>query len=226
MRPGGLDLTIQALEFIALQQNASVIDVGCGIGTTLRYMERYRHSVFGLDISLTSLLECGKESKKVIMASGDFLPYKESSFDALFCECSLSLMGLRKQVLSGFYSVLRPGGWLVLSDLYWKEESCGLDIEGGHGITTRECLLSELNTAGFETKLWQDHTHAIKELAASWLLRFGTLDGLYRCLPGSVRNQTDVYSKRIAANKPGYFLAIASHSGSVERLNTWKIKRG
>ncbi len=49
--------------------------------------------------------------------------------DALFAECSLSLLGAAEPAVAEFRRVLRPGGLLVVSDLYARRPE-GISCSG------------------------------------------------------------------------------------------------
>src|SRR5271157_1332633 len=121
IRPGGTTLTGRALDACGLAPGAHVADIGCGAGGTLEHLERAGvFSPVGLDCSETLLREALHRVTEGRLAGGlaEALPFKSASFDALFCECVLSVVGERAAALGEFGRVLKRGGFLVISDVF------------------------------------------------------------------------------------------------------------
>ena len=124
LRPGGAALTDRALRVCNLPEAARIIDVGCGVGGTLEYLQRKgRHPLIGLDPSGSLLKEAGQrlERQCLVRGKGEVLPFKNGSFDALFCECVLSILADRVAALTECARVLDQAGFLVVSDVFNQE---------------------------------------------------------------------------------------------------------
>jgi len=87
---------------------------------------------------------------------------------------------------------LRPGGRLILSDLYRRNEK----IPGT--LPSRAQLEGWLAAAGFRLQLWEDHSLRLAQLAAQLLLTHGRLNEICAALPMCA-----------AAERPGYYLLVA-----------------
>ncbi len=89
-------MTERALAFCELSGEARILDAGCGIGTTTRYLaHRFEQSnVYGLDISTMLLAEARSRCKdsSLIRAGIEALPFCDGTFDAVVSECVLSTM--------------------------------------------------------------------------------------------------------------------------------------
>lgn len=177
LRPGGLGLTEYALECCNLPDGSRVLDAGCGTAATARHLlNSGRLDAVGVDRSHSLLAEGRRLCSQVPLVCADLerLPFADGSFDALVCECVLSQTDA-PLVLSRFRRVLRPGGYLVVTDLYRRGATPGTapDANGaGQGagsaanrVATREETLEELSAAGFESVLWEDRTEDLKRLA-------------------------------------------------------------
>ena len=55
-RPGGLELTTQLIESCGLSNGAHVLDLACGSGETLNYINEQRMKGIGFDLSRHMLL--------------------------------------------------------------------------------------------------------------------------------------------------------------------------
>jgi len=86
-------------------KGARVLDVACGEGILLRELKRQNPSVeaFGFDISYTAArISCTNADRASILAAdGQYIPFKDGSFDHIFCLGSLEhfndpTLGLRE----------------------------------------------------------------------------------------------------------------------------------
>lgn len=174
LRPGGFELTDRAANRMGLLPGWRVLDVGCGLGATVnRLRSRYGALAFGVE-PCPGQLDAAQETG-LIRAQGHCLPFGPNSFHALFCECVLSLLPDAAQGLGEFHCVLRPGGFLALSDL------CAPDADtAGNDCAARAVPLAEthglVKAAGFEVLLLEDHSHRLRELAARLLFSSGEND--------------------------------------------------
>ncbi len=122
---GKLRITDEALKIWELSKGAEVLDIGCGQGETVEYLEKeYGYKTTGIDIS-KEIIQSGLErNPKLNIQHGDgefldgFLSY---SFDGVMMGCILSLIGLPDEALHEAYCVLKKGGKLFISDLYIKD---------------------------------------------------------------------------------------------------------
>jgi arsenite methyltransferase len=223
IRPGGLQLTGRAMDYCHFPPEARLLDVGCGSGATVRYLRNHHKlDASGVDVS-TRLLREGKledNTIPLVRASADHLPYANGSLDGILCECVLSLLSEPGRTLREFNRVLRPGGKLVLSDIYIRGQRTG-DSEQAEEKPLREktvdgCLKGArsacsteimLNVAGFAILLWEDHTPLLRELAARLVLAHGSMDALW----GGIKDDgcSGTGFSPMAALRPGYYLLVA-----------------
>lgn len=193
-RPGGLALTDHALALCGLPAGALVLDVGCGPAAVCAHLrDQRRLAAIGLDPA-ASALHAGRRAAPdlpLIRASGEALPMAAQTLDLALAECSLSLMADPARALAEFRRVLRPAGWLVVSDLYAR-------ATGSASLWTEAGLRGLIGGAGFAITVWEDHTPALNVFVAQWLFAHGTLPPVGRALS--------------PADRPGYFLLIARRS--------------
>ncbi|WP_279389255.1 methyltransferase domain-containing protein [Streptomyces sp. BK205] len=104
-----------------------VLDLGCGVGGPgLRVVERTGARLTGISISEEQVKtanrlaeEAGRADRAVFRrADAMELPFEDGSFDAVMALESIIHMPDREQVLTEVARVLRPGGRLVLTDVF------------------------------------------------------------------------------------------------------------
>ncbi|OIQ51462.1 Demethylrebeccamycin-D-glucose O-methyltransferase [Pseudodesulfovibrio hydrargyri] len=166
LRPGGFTLTDRAAERIGLVPGQRVLDVGAGLGATVaRLRSRYGVRAWGVEPSADQLSRADGQPG-LVRGCGDRLPFRSGTFDALFCECVLSLFDDRPRGLAEFYRVLKPGGFLVLSDLCASGPLAG----SGASCADRAAPLDEtarlVRDGGFTIDVLEDHSAHLRDLAA------------------------------------------------------------
>ncbi len=215
LRPGGLALTDEALAASGLLPGARVLDVGCGTGVTVEHL-RDRHGLVAAGIDASMLLLATRRSRTPLpplaQARGEQLPIGDCQLDAVLVECSLSLMGDVDAALAEFRRVLRPGGRLILADLYARNPAAAAEprerqaVSCLQGALSRAQITESLAGQGFRLDEWQDRSGALKVLAARLILA-GVSPALFW---GGACGDA---STAIAGTKPGYYWLIASKIG-------------
>lgn len=173
-RPGGRDLTRHGLDLCSFLSGESVLDIGCGCGASLELMCSMGLRVTGLDKEYRL-----KKFFPFVMADASMPPFAPASFDGLLCECVLSLLPDPEHALYRYAVLLRSGGKLLLTDLYNKgqalahppddtlvslpNDSC---FSGAHPKTSIDTWLQK---AGLQLICFEDHSSALRELAARLL---------------------------------------------------------
>lgn len=211
MRPGGTALTGRALKACNLPLGAHLIDVGCGTGGTLEYLGRKkRFRLTGLDFSEPLLRQADTRlgNGSLVRGAGETLPFKEDTFDALFCECVLSILGDRVAALSEFARVLRAGGFIIVSDAFIgsrgreRKEAPTPQRVAPEKLLVREELWKLLSDLGFSVILWEEHDRLLKTFVASMILAGG-------CLPDSWRRTKARECGEKDRSAISYFLLVA-----------------
>ena len=123
-RPGGFAVTDRALETADYKMGSRVLDIGCGEGDTVDYLNKMGVKAEGIDINLAKIDTAKKQYPGIDVKFGDggFLDeYMSYTFDGVMMECSLSTMPQPDETLHEAYCVLKRGGRLIITDYYEKD---------------------------------------------------------------------------------------------------------
>ncbi len=214
IHPGGFFLTEKAIHLCHPKAGAKILDVGCGVGATVDYLKTNHHlNAFGLDLSSTLLHQAHEKNADLALIRGnaDALPIPNGALQGLFCECVLSLTSEPLAVLKEFFRVLESGGFLVITDIYWRNR-----IQPVPSLSFNSCLRGAVSAgqtremaanAGFTILSWEDHSNLLKQLAARIVWEYGSMNQFWSSFCGkaeSVRLESDITQLR-----PGYYLLAA-----------------
>ncbi len=223
-RPGGLLLTEQAVTLAGLPLRAKILDVGCGTSESLQFLTSQRRFIpIGMDLSLEMLLQGVELHPHLTRFQGmsALIPLPDLSLDAILTECTLSLAGNLEKTIQEFHQKIRPGGKLIVTDIYIRE----INDPGSSnylaktrclaGAMTREKILHSLLMQGFEIKVWQDHTLELKKWMAGMVFKLGSLEAFYHRLSSCEEDSqslSDTMGKKI---KLGYYVLIAEKTAAL-----------
>ena len=154
------------------------------------------------------------------------MPFPEASFDAVILECSLSVILMQEflaadpgaldtlRVLQEARRVLRPAGWLLLSDLYARRPE-GIPalraLPGAsclRGILDLAAVQDALQALGVEICFWEDHSEALRQLNSRLCQAYGSAQAFLDQALGEPIDAFDL-TLRIGRAKPGYFILLA-----------------
>ena len=132
------------------KQNSKILDVGCGTGTTLRWLEKYGWTV-GIDISKEAIGYCRERGcARLIRVEEEILPFKNRSFDCVVAMDVIEHIRNDRKALGEYRRLLKPGGFLLLTvPAYpwlwsWHDE-----MNRHQRRYTGECLRQALLNSGF-----------------------------------------------------------------------------
>ncbi len=202
---GGQQATEELVELCYIDETTSVLDVGCGVGLTARYLaQEIGCSVVGLDISSRMIVRAEEYASKagishlVHFRTGDIedLPFEDDRFDVVIVESVISLLEEKNQAVRECVRVVRPGGYVGINETVWvkippEEYVEGLSYRSGVqlGITTPDVWEKLLADAGlkdlvlrtYEPDLRGELRNTIRRIGFGDLLRvWGRAFRLYR----------------------------------------------
>jgi arsenite methyltransferase len=229
LRPGGIEITEEAIKLCNFPKEAKLLDIGCGKGVSMEFIQNtYGFDIIGIDQSNEIIKQALSRNPKLNIKRGeaDFLEdFPSFSFDGVLLECVLSLCKMQEEALHEVYCVLKKGGKLILSDLYLqknKNNCCTQKVDNldnkekndiGRcclsGAFEKEKLIKMLEDIGFHIVKWIDKTDVLKGFAAKAIMEFGSLEAFWNeVLPQDIDKESFI-SNTVCNGKPGYFLLIA-----------------
>ncbi|MBI2331391.1 MAG: class I SAM-dependent methyltransferase, partial [Chloroflexi bacterium] len=123
------------VELLCLPTDAQVVDIACGKGEFLiRLAETYRARGIGIDISPFHIadakrrLEARASGADIIfteMNGSDFKPDEPHSLDLASCIGASWVFGGHANTLEALNRMVRPGGWVIVGEPYWRQEPSG-----------------------------------------------------------------------------------------------------
>lgn len=167
------------LEKARIDAGAEILDAGCGIGSLSRILaQESGHIVTGVDPTgqliriAKSLTEQTMLSDQVYFHHGTLmnLPFRDDSFDAIFCRHLLTDIRNKQELFDEFFRVLKGDGKLLLREVVKGEEAPlhypvpWADKEAASFIESWETIENLLTRTGFEKCFIQDVTPQ----AAAW----------------------------------------------------------
>lgn len=144
----------------------TILDVACGMGGTTRHLLKYypASDVVGINISEAQLQHCRLNVPECTFYQMDatHLDFGDATFDSVICVEAAFHFNTRLQFLHEAYRVLKPGGHLVLSDMFFAS---GLTLDpailpGGQLVDDVEGYTDLYRQAGFEPPHVVDATAA------------------------------------------------------------------
>ena len=168
LRPGDGAIVKELFERSGLRLGSLVLDVGCGTGESLAWLERHGFVGMGIDRDAKVLaIAASRVASALFHGDASRLPFADGCLDAVLSECSLSLVPDRQATLREWARVLKPGGRLLLGDVDWPGES------------GRDELAVDIGVAGFTILHHDDRSDVLPGFVARFIFRYGSLDALW-----------------------------------------------
>ncbi|SMO79389.1 class I SAM-dependent methyltransferase [Fodinibius sediminis] len=167
----GRESTTELTELLGELTGREVLDVGCGLGGTARYLSSsFDCPVTGIDLMPTYISLAKKLSNMVGLeektsfyeASALELPFSDGHFDVVWMEHVQMNISSKDQLIDEIKRVLRPEGVFVFHEIFSISEAepylpvPWADVSSGSFLISQEDFRSNLEKAGLEIIQWKD----------------------------------------------------------------------
>ncbi len=158
MNFGHAPLTNWGLGLVAIEDNWTMLDIGCGGGATLqRLLKRSKNAkVFGIDISEESVAKARKVNSDVLdkrvfvcQGSAEKLPYEDGMFDLVTAVETVYFWSNLPSCLQEVRRVLKQGDKFAIMVEVLNSDSMWTDVVEGMTAYSPEELKTMLDDAGF-----------------------------------------------------------------------------
>ena len=171
----GLEATVELASRAPLQPGLRVLDVGCGLGGTVRYLaSAHQCRATGIDLTqeyvevanaLADLVGL-KHSVEYRQASALDMPFDDGSFDVVWTEHVQMNIADKRAFYAEAARVLAPGGRLLFHDIFqgdggplhypvpWAEDS-SISF-----LATPDSVQGILEESGFSIRDWEDKSQS------------------------------------------------------------------
>jgi ubiquinone/menaquinone biosynthesis C-methylase UbiE len=152
--------------FSTLKEGDIVLDLGSGAGKDVFLAARKvgaKGRVIGVDMTAEMISLARRNAEKLGFSNVEFrkgqieeLPVDDGSVDVIISNCAINLSPDKTMVFREAYRALRPGGWLVVSDIVLDKplpeslkDDANLYTACIAGALARKDYLKAINEAGF-----------------------------------------------------------------------------
>jgi ubiquinone/menaquinone biosynthesis C-methylase UbiE len=110
----GQERRLNLIRHYTTLENATIVDVGCGIGMYVKHLRDFSDSVYGVDVDLDRVQEASRDLPNIKQGSAEVLPFDDKMFDIVLSHEVLEHVGNDRQAVCEAFRVLKPGGRLVV----------------------------------------------------------------------------------------------------------------
>jgi ubiquinone/menaquinone biosynthesis C-methylase UbiE len=165
IHPMGHRATRVLIEALDIRAGHHVLDIGCGTGnTTILVSELTKIEVIGIDV-LPEMLSAARkrvswagemEHVRLLQASGDHLPFADSSFDRIYAESVLGFQNasFAEDILAELFRALKPGGLFVANEAIWKQDVSQAIVETIHDSSLDDFGLGQASRQAWSLEQW------------------------------------------------------------------------
>jgi SAM-dependent methyltransferase len=103
-----------------IQNNSSILDLGCGRGEFLNEFINNGMEGHGIDISDFAIEFCPKAKINVIDIEKEKIPYPDNTFDVVYSKSFVEHFYYPEKIFNEIYRVLKPGGTIITLTPEWQ----------------------------------------------------------------------------------------------------------
>jgi len=135
-------------------KNSKILDIGCAGGPLLNDLKNAGYTnASGADFSAEAVAKCATRGLKAYEMDAHNLEFATDNFDVLIASDSLEHLEFDEKALANWYSVLKPGGRIIVFvpayKFLWSEQDT---VNFHFRRYTRTNLVKKMKAAGFEVK--------------------------------------------------------------------------
>jgi SAM-dependent methyltransferase len=174
LHPGGLGLTHRMGRLMGIPRDGRVLDLASGRGVSALAVSRaFQCNVVGLEFGAAAIKEARQAAEdspaesRAAFVRGDAerLPFGDEVFDAVLCECSMSIFPDKPHTTREVARALRPGGRFGMSDVTIEPSVLPPELRGDIGNIL--CLTGALTVDGYIRLLEDAGFELVETLDAS-----------------------------------------------------------
>lgn len=228
--PGGDEQTRLAIALSGLAggRKLSIADIGCGTGASAMVLARDLDArITAVDLFPTFLAALSATAKREglddriapLDASMDALPFADGSFDAIWSEGAIYVMGFAEGI-RGWRRFLKPSGVLAVSDLtwltrerpddltaYWMREYPQVDTAAARMAQLEEAGYAPLGYFVLPEHCWQDNYYRpLKAGFADFLARHDHSVAA-RAVVAATEDEIALHERHAAFFSYGFYIA-------------------
>ncbi len=230
----GRESTLEVAELANLKASDLVLDVGCGLGGTARYLaDQYKCHVVGVDLT-EEYISVGKKltelvglSDRVELRQGSALeiPYEDGRFDIAWTEHVQMNIADKNRFYSEIARVLKPGGRLLFHDIFrglggppfypapWAED------DSISALATETEARSIIEQVGLEIDQWiekvQESIESFKRVSAQIELDGTPPIGVHLLMGDNAKDKLQNYVRNLIEDRVSVALGMAHKKGEL-----------
>jgi ubiquinone/menaquinone biosynthesis C-methylase UbiE len=235
----GREATVELAHFAGLRPGSRVLDVGCGLGGSVRYLaDEYQCRATGIDLTKEYVETARTLAERVglaakaqfIQASALDMPFAGSSFDVVWTEHAQMNIADKSKFLFEVARVLNPGGRFVFHDIFQGEGGephYPLPWAAEPSISfmdTVESLQTSLQKAQLAVLSWEDKSQRSLEWFAAVsekLKKSGRPPlGLHLLMGGNAKLKSQNQIRNLQEKRIAVIQAVAKKGGAEMRLGS------
>jgi ubiquinone/menaquinone biosynthesis C-methylase UbiE len=224
----GRKSTLEVAEMANLKASELVLDVGCGLGGTARYLAvQYKCNVIGIDLT-EEYISVGRKLTELVglydrvelhHGSALEIPYEDERFDIVWTEHVQMNIADKNRFYSEIARVLKPGGRLLFHDIFrgpgdppfypvpWAED------ESMSALVTGTEARSIIEQVGLDIDQWlvkvQESIDFFKKMSAQIKAKGSPPMGIHLLMGENAKDKLQNYARNLSEDRVSVALGMA-----------------